>query len=1349
MSAFNQYGMAPFNGKTDFSIWKQKIKCILIQQKSYRAISQTYLTSDTEEKKAEMNESACSIIYLNLSDCVLRKVGILESAKSLWDKLEELYTETSLPSRMFLLEKFFKFRLDMSKDIEENLDVFTKLISDIKLSGDKHIDDYTPIALLNAIPDSYSDVKSAIKYGRDNITLDIVVNGLKSKELDLKQSRGSKNSGEVMHVRGRPQNRSHNKNYASNGESSFRKNSANRKGRSKSRSKARKCYNCHEFGHFIKDCPKPKKNQHNEHANVAFGEEKMGDIFMVNNLCDHACVNSVLSNSLCESDWLVDSGCTFHMTPFENLFSNYKKIENGYVSMANEKKCNVLGTGDVCLRFSSGSVFTLKDVRHVPDLRYNLLSCASLENEGFEGKWGKGVMKIMKGSLVIFTAEKKNNLYVCQAEPVPDYVYSVIGDKSILWHNRLGHMSNKGLDILHKNGHFGSDKLSPIEFCESCVLGKQHRVSFPISTFPNQSKCVDILEYLHADVWGPSSVPTQGGNQYFLSIIDDYSRKVWVLLMKQKSEVFEKFKNWKIMIENQTGKKIKALRTDNGLEFCNKQMNDLCATWGIKRHKSVPYTPQQNGVAERMNRSLLERVRAMLATSGLSKKFWGETLNTAAYLINRSPSVPLGGKCPESVFTGKKLDLTNLRVFGCAGYVHQKIDKLEPRSKKCVFLGYPEGVKGYRLWDRSEPGFKVVISRDVIFNENEFPCLTLPVHVPHNDAPNEVEQVPVKFQSEFSAKNDLHENVLENQGESTSNEVEHDIHDENVFSENDDLHDYQLARDRDRRVIRKPERYRDCNLINCDISEFAFNIFESLECNEPRTFKEALKSKYSKEWISAMNSEMESLKINQTWKLVPRPASCSLVDCKWLFKVKQESENVRFKARLVAKGFTQKEGIDYAEIFAPVVKFTTIRIILALVAHFNWELKQMDVTTAFLHGDLDKNIYMHQPEGFVDPKLPDHVCLLKKALYGLKQSPRQWNIKFDKCMQSLKFSKSSADHCLYYKNIDSTPIFLLLYVDDMLIVSPCLKSIEHVQKSLCENFDMKDLGDARKILGISIIRDRKKSTLVLNQRSYIDKVLSKFSMSGAKSVNVPLASHFVLSKDQSPKTETEMNEMKNVPYSNAIGSVMYLMVSTRPDIAYAVSCLSRYMSNPGMPHWNALKWLLRYLKYSVDVGLTFSKCSEGVKLIGYVDSNYANDRDNRKSTTSYVFTLCGSCVSWKSQLQPIVALSTTESEYVAATEAFKEAIWLRGLLHEINFLDKNVVIFSDSQSAIQLCKNPVFHDRTKHIDVKFHYIRDIVEKGIIKLEKIPSEFNPADMGTKCLPVEKFVSCQKILNFDFG
>ncbi|KAK4402370.1 Retrovirus-related Pol polyprotein from transposon TNT 1-94 [Sesamum angolense] len=295
------------------------------------------------------------------------------------------------------------------------------------------------------------------------------------------------------------------------------------------------------------------------------------------------------------------------------------------------------------------------------------------------------------------------------------------------------------------------------------------------------------------------------------------------------------------------------------------------------------------------------------------------------------------------------------------------------------------------------------------------------------------------------------------------------------------------------------------------------------------------KSENSKNWLSAMAEEIKSLKDNNTWVLVPKPKSCSVADCKWIFKIKEEDTSKRFKARLVAKGFTQKEGIDYTEIFSPVVKYTTVRVILALTAHFNWELKQMDVKTAFLHGDLEENIYMQQPDVFVDKSKPDYVCLLKKSL---------------------------------------------------------------------------------------------------------------------------------------------------------------------PDIAYSISCLSRYMSNAGSPHWEALKWLLRYLNGSANRGLMFFKCAKGVNLTGYVDSNYANDRDSRRSTTSYIFTLCGSCITWKSQLQQIVALSTTEAEYIAATEAFKEALWLEGIVKEIGFLKQKVTIFSDSQSAIQLCKNPVFHDRTKHIDVR-------------------------------------------------
>ncbi|KAL2237275.1 UNVERIFIED_CONTAM: Retrovirus-related Pol polyprotein from transposon TNT 1-94 [Sesamum indicum] len=257
---------------------------------------------------------------------------------------------------------------------------------------------------------------------------------------------------------------------------------------------------------------------------------------------------------------------------------------------------------------------------------------------------------------------------------------------------------------------------------------------------------------------------------------------------------------------------------------------------------------------------------------------------------------------------------------------------------------------------------------------------------------------------------------------------------------------------------------------------------------------------------------------------------------------------------------------------------------------------------------------------------------------------------------------------------------------------------------------MKDLGDAKRILGMNIVRHE--SFILLNQKSYILSILKRFSMEKSKPTSVPLAAHFQLSKNQSPHSDIEKAKMEKVPYSNVIGSIMFLMICTRPDIAYAISCLSRYMSNPGPPHWEALKWLLKYLHGSENIGIRFSKRSENTQLVGFVDSNYANDRDSRKSTTSYIFTFCGSCISWKSQLQHIVALSTTEAEYIATTEAFKEAIWLDGLIKEIGFSNNKLTVYSDSQSSIQLCKNPVFHDRTKHIDVRYHFIRDIVSKEV-------------------------------------
>ncbi|KAL2232022.1 UNVERIFIED_CONTAM: Retrovirus-related Pol polyprotein from transposon TNT 1-94 [Sesamum indicum] len=276
--------------------------------------------------------------------------------------------------------------------------------------------------------------------------------------------------------------------------------------------------------------------------------------------------------------------------------------------------------------------------------------CCIRRKDGLEGRWGKGLMKIMKGSLIVFKTEQKRNLYICTVS-YDNLATSVSEcDLTALWHKRLGHISHKGLDLLKKDGIL-NEKIEKLDFCDDCVLGKHHKVNFPASPSPNPSMSTFILDYVHDDIWGPSNVSTHGSNRYFLSIIDNFSRKVFIFLMKHKSEVFEKFEKWRVLVENQIGKRLKSLRTDNGLEFCNQSFSDLCGKYGMKRHKTNPYTPQQNGVAERMNRTLLDKVRCLLISSSLPKTFWGEDVLTAAHLINMSPSVPLSGKTPESVWT--------------------------------------------------------------------------------------------------------------------------------------------------------------------------------------------------------------------------------------------------------------------------------------------------------------------------------------------------------------------------------------------------------------------------------------------------------------------------------------------------------------------------------------------------------------------------------------------------------------------------------------------------------------------------------------------------------------------------
>ena len=340
-----------------------------------------------------------------------------------------------------------------------------------------------------------------------------------------------------------------------------------------------------------------------------------------------------------------------------------------------------------------GSYRILDNVRFVPLLRRNLISLGMLDANGNTYKSENGTLRIMKGSMVMLKGLLKQGLYILQGEAVSgDVAVSTAShEETVLWHKRLGHISLGGLQQLCRQGILDASKITGMDLCEICILGKSHRLKF--STANHNSK--GILEYIHSDLWGSPQVPVSlSGSQYFISFVDDYSRKVWVYFLKLKSEAFDKFKEWKTLVENQTGKGIKHLRTDNGLEFCSHEFTSFCDKLGIMRHSTSRDTPQQNGIVERMNRTILNKLRCMLVESGLGKQFWAEATATACYQINRSPSASIQFKTPEQLWTGRTPNLTHLKPFGCIGYVHRKQGKLDPRALKAVFIGYPKGVKG-------------------------------------------------------------------------------------------------------------------------------------------------------------------------------------------------------------------------------------------------------------------------------------------------------------------------------------------------------------------------------------------------------------------------------------------------------------------------------------------------------------------------------------------------------------------------------------------------------------------------------------------------------------------------------
>jgi hypothetical protein len=490
-------------------------------------------------------------------------------------------------------------------------------------------------------------------------------------------------------------------------------------------------------------------------------------------------------------------------------------------------------------------------------------------------------------------------------------------------------------------------------------------------------------------------------------------------------------------------------------------------------------------------------------------------------------------------------------------------------------------------------------------------------------------------------------------------------------------------------------------------------------------------------WRNAMQDEFDALQANNTWTLVPRPPGVNLVTGKWVFRHKFKSDGSldRYKARWVLRSFTQRPGIDYDETFSPVVKPATVRAVLTLALSHSWPVHQLDVKNAFLHGTLNETVYCAQPTGFVDSNKPDFVCRLNKSLYGLKQAPRAWHNRFASHLTSLGFHEAKSDTSLFIYGHGSDMAFLLLYVDDIVLTASSTDLLQRIISALRQEFSMTDMGSLHHFLGVSV--QRNKDSMFLSQRQYMLDILERAGMQDCKPCSTPVDTHAKLSADGVKVADP-------THYRSIVGALQYLTF-TRPDIAYAVQQVCLYMHDPREPHLGAMKRILRYLQGTLDLGLHLHRTTPA-DLIVYTDADWAGCPDTRKSTSGYAVFLGDNLISWSSKRQPTVSRSSAEAEYRAVANGVAEATWLRQLLQELQHpLRRASVVYCDNVSAIYLSTNPVQHQRTKHIEIDLHFVRERVALGEVRVLHVPTTSQYADVFTKGLPTSVFTEFRSSLN----
>ena len=787
---------------------------------------------------------------------------------------------------------------------------------------------------------------------------------------------------------------------------------------------------------------------------------------------------------------------------------------------------------------------------------------------------------------------------------------------------------------------------------------------------------------MFSDVCGPINPPTYEGFRYIINFVDAYSSACFVYFLKSKDTADKALEQF--IADTAPFGKILHLHTDNGGEYISAQFKQVLRERGIKHTTTAPYTPSQNGKAERNWRTLMDMARCLLNDSNLPKKYWMHAVRYAAFIRNRAYQRRTS-KTAFEMLSKQKPNVQCIHKFGssCTIYDESHKAKIDPRSVAGIFLGICPLNNAYLVLDPKNDRIKS--SRNVRFLST--PAQEAEVRSEDNESEDESEQHSTEVSSE------------------------------------------PVRSRTSQRVRREPARYlleQSYNVLVAYTTKILYEI--------PDRYEEATNSPNSSEWIRAMNEEICALEENDTWELVELPEDRTEIKGRWVYTTKLNSrgEVDKFKARYVAKGCSQTPGLDFDETFSPTTRMSTIRALLQASVQMGMQLHQMDVKSAYLHAPIDHDVYLCPPEGY---KIPNDgkrwTCHLKKSIYGLKQSGRNWNQLLDSFLKEQGFRQSELDLCLYTMTCSNDEILkVIVWVDDLILASTHMSLIDDMKLKLSKRFKIDDRGPLQWFLGLEFRQENDKITI--NQSAYTDKLLDKFGMSECKPAPTPAAEGQYLSSDD----HGEPND--NFDYRGLIGGLLYLSVATRPDISWVTSKLSQFLQSPTNTHITAAKRVLRYLKGTSDWELSFCRVDDP-ELVGFCEPDWGSSPDDRRSTSAYVFNFNGITgpISWRARKQPSVALSSCEAEYLALGEAAKEAKYLRQLLSEMKLATPPTSLRCDNQGAMSLAKNPSHHQRTKHIDVRHHFIRDLITSGEISVCYVPSSDNLADALTKPLGRVRF------------